>query len=139
MQDQPSRPGELPVTPRQAQPPAVQTRPGAAGRGVNRLTEIIGPMMRERGLDVREVAGTGQQIRELVITNPEFPHWGRVVVDREGLTSWDYWGETGTDDAASRLAAVITALIASNPGEDGNRYPRPGRTTGPGKPARAEP
>ena len=106
---------------------------------MNRLTEVIGQALRQCGLEVREVEGSGQQIRELVVKNPKFPHWGRVVVDREGLLSWDYWGEMGSDEAAFALASVIIALIGSAPGEDGSRYPQPSTPAPPGDPGRAHP
>jgi hypothetical protein len=92
---------------------------------VSRLTKIIAPLLRERGLDVREVEGVTRDVRELVVTNPRFPHWGRIVIDREGLLEWDHWGDLDHDDGAEKLASVTLTILASAPGEDGDRYRRP--------------
>jgi hypothetical protein len=91
---------------------------------VSRLTRVVAPMLRSAGLDVREVSRAGGEVRELVVTNPRFPAWGRVVVDCDGFMEWDYWGEISEDAGATRLAAVIIAVIAAHPGDDGERYGR---------------
>jgi hypothetical protein len=91
---------------------------------VSRLTRVIAPMLRARGLDIREVSRVDGEIRELVVTNPRFPMWGRVVVDRDGLMEWDYWGEISQDAGAAHLAAVIIAIMATRPGDDSERYGR---------------
>jgi hypothetical protein len=89
---------------------------------MSRLTRVITPMLRGHGLDIREVRGVDGEVRELVVTNPRFPAWGRVVVDRDGFMEWDYWGCVGDDAGAGELAAVITAVMAASAGDDGARY-----------------
>lgn len=85
---------------------------------MNRLTRVIAPMLRAAGLDIREVQGVGGEVRELVVTNPRFPTWGRVVIDCDGLMEWDYWGNLADDTGAAQLATVITAVMAPRPSAD---------------------
>jgi hypothetical protein len=89
---------------------------------MSRLTRVIAPMLRSAGLDIREVGRAGGGVRELVVTNPRYPTWGRVVVDCDGLMEWDYWGEISEDAGAARLAAVIIAVMATRLGVDGESY-----------------
>ena len=86
------------------------------------LTRIIAPMLRSAGLDIREVSRADGEVRELVVTNPRYPTWGRVLVDRDGLMEWDYWGEVSADAGAAQLATVIIAVMATHPGDDAERY-----------------
>jgi hypothetical protein len=79
-------------------------------------------MLRSAGLDIREVSRADGEVRELVVTNPRFPTWGRVVVDRDGLMEWDYWGRLSEDNGAAQLATVIIAVMATRPGDDAERY-----------------
>jgi hypothetical protein len=79
-------------------------------------------MLRAAGLDVRPVGRSDGDIHELVVTNPQFPTWGRVVVDREGFMEWDYWGHIGDDAGAADIAAVIIAIMGTHPGADADRY-----------------
>jgi len=81
-------------------------------------------MLRAAGLDVREVNGVDGEPRELVVTNPCFTTLGRVVIDRDGLMEWDYWGHVRDEDGAADIASVIVGVLCSRPGEDGER---PGR------------
>jgi hypothetical protein len=90
---------------------------------MSRLTTVIAPLLRENGLDVHEVEGTGNGgIRELVVTNPRFPFWGRIVIDREGFLEWDHWGEIGDNQGATEIAQVIIGVLASGPDGTGDRY-----------------
>jgi hypothetical protein len=89
---------------------------------MSRLTQVVAPMLRAAQLDIREVHGAGGEVHELVITNPRFPEWGKVVVDREGLMQWDFWGALGDDAGAAQLATVITVIMAARPGDDAARY-----------------
>lgn len=90
---------------------------------MSRLTKIIAPFLRKHGLDVREVEDSAGEIRELVVTNPAFPHWGRIIVDRDGFLEWDHWGEIDHDDAgAAALACVITGILATGSDPDPHRY-----------------
>lgn len=89
---------------------------------MNRLARIIAPMLTAAGLDVRPVTRADGEMRELVVTNPRFPGWGRVVVDREGLMEWDYWGHIAEDAGAADLAAVIIAIMGRQPGDHPDRY-----------------
>jgi hypothetical protein len=89
---------------------------------MSRLSRVITPMLRAAGLDVRPVGGSDGEIHELVVTNPRFPAWGRVVVDREGLMEWDYWGHLGDDAGATDMATVIIAIMATRVGVDSERY-----------------
>lgn len=66
--------------------------------------------------------GADGDVRELVVTNPRYPAWGRVVVDREGFMEWDYWGNLRDDTRAAQFAAVINAIMATRPGDNGERY-----------------
>jgi hypothetical protein len=91
---------------------------------VSRLARIIAPMLRAAGLDIREVGRADGQIRELVVTNPRYPAWGRVVIDHEGLMEWDYWGHIADDAGAADIAAVIIAIMATRPGDHPKRYGR---------------
>jgi hypothetical protein len=83
---------------------------------MSRLTRVIAPLLAKAGLDVRPVNGVDGQVRELVVTNPRQPAWGRVVIDREGLMEWDYWGHVADDPGAADIAAVIIAIMATRPG-----------------------
>jgi hypothetical protein len=89
---------------------------------MSRLTKIIAPILREHGLDVREVEGVTGDTRELVVTNPSFRHWGRVGIDRDGLLEWDHWGDINHDDGAAVLARVIVGILASGDKPDPDRY-----------------
>jgi hypothetical protein len=89
---------------------------------MSRLTKIVAPILREHGLDVRPVEGLNGDTRELVVTNPSFPHWGRIVVDCDGLMEWDHWGDLDRDDGAATLARVITAILGSDDQADPDRY-----------------
>jgi hypothetical protein len=86
---------------------------------------IIAPMMRAAGLDIRPMSRPDGEVFELVITNPQYPTWGRVIIDREGFTEWRYWGDLADDDAAARLATVIKAIMAPRPGDNAARGTRP--------------
>jgi hypothetical protein len=77
------------------------------------LTRVIAPLVAKAGLDVRAISGIDGQVRELVITNPRQPDWGRVVIDREGLMEWDYWGRIADDPGATDIATVIIATMAT--------------------------
>jgi hypothetical protein len=88
---------------------------------MSRLTKVIAPILREHGLDVCQVEGVKGDTREPVVTNPRFPHWGRVVVDRDGLLEWDHWGNLDHDDGAGALAQVISSILASGDQPDPNR------------------
>jgi hypothetical protein len=94
---------------------------------MNRLSGVIAPMLHAAGLDVRTVSRAGGDVHELVITNPARPDWGRIVIDREGLMEWDYWGHLTDDTGAVDLAAVIIAIMAASPGGDADRYGRSAR------------
>jgi len=63
---------------------------------VSRLTRVIAPILRSARLDTREVSRADGEVRELVVTNPRYPTWGRVIIDREGFMEWDYWGTSAT-------------------------------------------
>ena len=89
---------------------------------MSRLTRVIAPLLGKAGLDIRAVGGADGQVHELVVTNPRFPGWGRVVIDREGLMEWDYWGNIGDDHGAADIAAVIIRIIGTRPGDDAERY-----------------
>jgi hypothetical protein len=84
---------------------------------MSRLTRVIAPRVRAAGLDVHEVQGVGGEVRELLVTNPRFPTWGRVVVDCDGLMEWDYWGNLTDDTGAAQIADVITAIMVSRIGD----------------------
>jgi hypothetical protein len=79
---------------------------------MSRLTRVIAPLLTRAGLDVRAISGIDGQVRELIITNPRQPTWGRVVIDREGLMEWDYWGQVADDPGAADIATVIIAILA---------------------------
>jgi hypothetical protein len=89
---------------------------------MSRLTKIIAPILHEHGLDVHQVEGVKGETRELVITNPRYPHWGRIIIDRDGLLEWDHWGDLNHDNGAEALARVITRILASGDDPDPSRY-----------------
>jgi len=89
---------------------------------MSRLTRVIAPLLVNAGLDIRAVGGADAQVHELVVTNPRYPNWGRVVIDRDGLMEWDYWGSLGDDQAAADIAAVITTIMGNRPGDTAERY-----------------
>ena len=99
---------------------------------MNRLNRIIAPLLTRAGLDVRTVSGADGQARELIVTNPRQPNWGRVVIDREGLMKWDYWGQVHEDHGAVDIATVIIAIMAARPGSDPERHARTARPPAPG-------
>jgi hypothetical protein len=91
------------------------------------------------GLDIREVGRDDGQIHELVVTNPDYPTWGRVVIDCEGLMEWEYWGHIADDAGDADLAAVIIAIMATRPGDHTERYGRTASTPSPGELDRPHP
>jgi hypothetical protein len=78
---------------------------------MNHLSSVIAPMLQAAGLDVRPVGIPGGEVHELAVTNPAQPNWGRIVIDREGLMEWDYWGDPTTDAGAAGIAAVIITIM----------------------------
>jgi hypothetical protein len=80
---------------------------------LSRLTRVIAPLLARAGLDVRAICGIDGQVRELIITNPRQPGWGRVLVGHEGRTEWAYWGQVHDDAGATDIATVITAIMAT--------------------------
>lgn len=86
------------------------------------LTRIIAPLLARAGLDVRAVSGADGQVRELVVTNPRQPTWGKVVLNRDGSMKWDYWGQVHDDRGAADIATVIIAIMAPRTGNDPERY-----------------
>jgi hypothetical protein len=92
---------------------------------MSRLTRVIAPMLRTAGLDIREMRRADSEIRELVVTNPQPPAWGRVVIDPDGLMEWDYWGRISDGAGAADIATVITAVMASRPGDTERHDRRP--------------
>jgi hypothetical protein len=89
---------------------------------MSRLTKIIAPILQAHRLDVHQIEGVKGEIRELVDTNPSFPHWGRIIIDRDGLLEWDHWGDLDHDDGANALARVIISILASGDQPDPGRY-----------------
>lgn len=104
-----------------------------------RLSRVIAPMLRTAGLDVREVRRADGQLHELVVANPHYPTWGRVVIDREGLMEWDYWGHITDDAGAADIATVIIAIMATRPGDHPERYGRAEHLPAPGERGRPHP
>jgi hypothetical protein len=80
---------------------------------MSRLTRVIAPLLARAGLDVHAISGADGQVHELVVTNPRQPAFGRVVINREGLMKWDYWGHIASDPGAADLATVVTAIMAT--------------------------
>jgi hypothetical protein len=80
---------------------------------MSRLSRIIAPMLHSAGLDVRAINGADGQVRELVITNPRQPGWGRVVINHEGHMEWGYWGQVHDDPGAATMATVVIAIMAT--------------------------
>lgn len=91
---------------------------------MSRLSRVIAPLLAKGGLDIRPMAGADGQVHELVVTNPRFPSWGRVVIDRDGFMEWSYWGNLATDHGAADTAHVIMSIICDRPGDDAERYGR---------------
>jgi hypothetical protein len=80
---------------------------------MSRLTRVIAPLVARAGLDVRAICGIDGQVRELIITNPRQPAWGRVLVEHDGRVEWGYWGQVHDDAGATDIATVITAIMAT--------------------------
>jgi hypothetical protein len=76
--------------------------------------------VRQHGLKVHEVDGITVETRELVVTNPAFPYWGRIIAARDGLLEWAHWCDIDHDDGAGALARVITGILVG--GSDPDRY-----------------
>jgi hypothetical protein len=91
---------------------------------MSRLSRVIAPMLHAAGLDVRPVSGANGELHELIITNPRQPSWGRVVIDRDGRTAWNYWGDAVTDAGAASIATVVIAIMAADTGHQAGRDPR---------------
>jgi hypothetical protein len=106
---------------------------------MSRLSRVIAPVLHAAGLDVRPVGRADGELHELVITNPRQPHWGRVVIDRDGLMEWDYHGDVLTDGGAASIAAVIIAVMAPAPGQEAGRDPRITRPQPPAQRVRHHP
>jgi hypothetical protein len=107
---------------------------------MNGLSRVIAPMLRTAGLDVRTVSCAGGEVHELVVTNPARPDWGRIVIDREGLMEWDYWGHLADDIGAAHMATVIISIMATRPGsDDGRRHGQAARIPDTGERDRAHP
>lgn len=98
---------------------------------MSRLTRVIAPLAARAGLDVRAISGVDGQVRELVITNPRQPAWGRVTVDRDGLMQWAYWSHVADDPGAADIAAVITAIMATRATGHPDRHREGTRLTAP--------
>jgi hypothetical protein len=98
---------------------------------MSRLTRVIAPLVARAGLDVRAISGVDGQVRELVITNPRQPAWGRVTVDREGLMEWAYWGHVGDDPGAADIATVIIAIMATRASARPDRHQEAAYLTAP--------
>jgi hypothetical protein len=99
---------------------------------MSRLTHVIAPLLARAGLDVRVVNGADGPARELVITNPRQPGWGKAVIDHDGHTQWDYWGQLHDDHGAADIATVIIAIMATRPGTGPARHARTARPAAPG-------
>ena len=104
---------------------APAARPDRAADGASRLSRVIAPLLREHGLTVTPYPAGDGEPRELAVTNPAFPGWGRAVVDRDGFMEWDLHGTVETDDGARQIAGVIIGVLAGGDGEAGDRYGRP--------------
>jgi hypothetical protein len=91
---------------------------------MSRLSRVIAPMLHAAGLDVRPVGRADGELHELIVTNPQQPNWGKVVIDREGLTRWDYLGDMATDAGAASIAEVVIAVMALRPGPQAGHHPR---------------
>ena len=106
---------------------------------MNRLPRVIAPMLRTAGLDVRTVRRASGEVHELVVTNRP-ARLGRIVIDREGLMEWDYWGHLADDIGAAHMATVIISIMATRPGsDDGRRYGQAARIPDTGERDRAHP
>ena len=99
---------------------------------MSRLTRVIAPLLAKAGLDVRAIGGADGQARELIITNPRQPTWGKAVISQDGLMRWDYWGQVHDDRGAVDIATVIIAIMATRPGADPDRYRRAAGPSAPG-------
>ena len=119
--------------------PARGAPDGAPSREVGRLSRLIAPLLREHGLTVTPYPADADEPRELAVTNPAFPGWGRVVIDRDGFMEWDLHGTVETDDDARGIARVIVSLLAGGEGEAGDRYGRPQHWQPPEDAARPHP
>ncbi len=106
---------------------------------MSRLTRVIAPLLGRAGLDIRAIGRADGQVHELVVTNPRHPSWGRIVIDREGLMEWDYWGQIGDDAGAADIATVIIAIMATRPGDNAEPYSRAAYRPAPEKRDRPHP
>jgi hypothetical protein len=106
---------------------------------MSRLSRVIAPMLHAAGLDVRPVGRADGDLHELIVTNPRYPNWGRVVIDRDGRMQWDYWGHVHDDRGAADIAAMVIAVMANRPGTDPARHARTGHPAAPGDLARPHP
>lgn len=104
-----------------------------------RLSRVIAPLLRDHGLTVTPYPACAHEPRELVVTNPAFPAWGRVVIDRDGFMEWDLQATVETDDGAREIAGVIIGLIAGGEGEADDRYGQPPHWQSPEDAARPHP
>jgi hypothetical protein len=95
---------------------------------VSRLTSVIAPLLARAGLEVRAVSGADGQVRELIITNPRQPGWGKAIIDHQGLMRWDYWGQVADDTGAADIATVIIAIMATRPSDAERHAPDAGMT-----------
>lgn len=89
---------------------------------MSRLSRVIAPLLREYGLEVQLYPTEGAEPRELLVRNPRFPSWGRIVIDREGLMEWDLQGDIRTDEGARQIAALIALILASTQSDSADRY-----------------
>jgi hypothetical protein len=86
---------------------------------------VIAPLLHEHGLAITPYPADAREPRELVVTNPAFPGWGRAVIDRDGFMEWDLQATVETDDGARAIAQVIIGILANGQGEADDRYAPP--------------
>jgi hypothetical protein len=80
---------------------------------VSRPEEIIAARLGACGLNVRPYTTRDDQVTELEATNPQSPALGRVIIDREGLLTWERWGRMENDAGASEISDMIIGVLCA--------------------------
>jgi hypothetical protein len=76
------------------------------------LAAIIAPPLTASGLVITPLKSRGDEIMELVISNPRFPAEGRVIIDPTGIIDWDWRYQPFDAASVRKIASVIVCILA---------------------------
>jgi hypothetical protein len=92
--------------------------PGRQGAGrrraVSRLEGVIAARLDACGLHVRPYTTRDDEVTDLEVTNPQLPALGRVIIDHEGLLTWERWGRMEDDAGAGEISDMIIGVLGGD-------------------------